>query len=138
MLFIVKVREISAKAKMSETSLFAELVKDRNMRELAMKRLQELTEKKDEVNSTPVTTKVASVDETDSGGIVGDKKEALDPKAPPLPPPDKRTSLTPPLLNPAPPLPSTGTEIRHFICTFLFVPYIDASHSVCYLKHIFP
>lgn len=33
---------------MSETSLFAELVKDRNMRELAMKRLAALTDKSDE------------------------------------------------------------------------------------------
>ncbi|KAG8284182.1 Cyclin-dependent kinase 12 [Homalodisca vitripennis] len=40
-----KVREISAKAKMSETSLFAELVKDRHMRELAIKRLAALTDR---------------------------------------------------------------------------------------------
>ncbi|XP_054285526.1 cyclin-dependent kinase 12-like isoform X2 [Macrosteles quadrilineatus] len=39
-----RVREISAKVKMSETSLFAELVKDRNMRELAMRRLAALTD----------------------------------------------------------------------------------------------
>ncbi|XP_014254180.1 cyclin-dependent kinase 12 isoform X2 [Cimex lectularius] len=54
-----KVREISAKVKMSETSLFAELVKDRNMRELAMKRLAELAEKKETVeeNSNSVEAK---------------------------------------------------------------------------------
>ncbi|RZF38941.1 hypothetical protein LSTR_LSTR013929, partial [Laodelphax striatellus] len=41
-----KAREISAKAKMSETSLFAELVKDRNMRKtLEMKRLAVLGDK---------------------------------------------------------------------------------------------
>lgn len=38
---------------MSETSLFAELVKDRNMRELAMKRLAQLNEKKEESSRTP-------------------------------------------------------------------------------------
>jgi len=42
-----RVREISAKVKMSETSLFAELVKDRNMRELAIKRLEALAGRED-------------------------------------------------------------------------------------------
>lgn len=48
-----RVREISAHTKMSETSLFAELVKDRNMRELAMKRLAALQEKEDKDESIP-------------------------------------------------------------------------------------
>ncbi|CAH1397370.1 unnamed protein product [Nezara viridula] len=49
-----RVRAFSAKAKMSETSLFAELVKDRNMRELAMKRIAELSEKKEEDELPPM------------------------------------------------------------------------------------
>ncbi|CAB0006972.1 unnamed protein product, partial [Nesidiocoris tenuis] len=40
-----RLREIAGRAKMSETSLFAELVKDKNMRELAMKRLAEFQKK---------------------------------------------------------------------------------------------
>lgn len=54
-----KVKDLGL-AKMSETSLFAELVKDKNMRELAMKRLAALKEKKKEnkdsepEESTPV------------------------------------------------------------------------------------
>ena len=42
-----KVKDLQL-AKMSETSLFAELVKDKNMRELAMKRLAAIKEKKKE------------------------------------------------------------------------------------------
>lgn len=42
-----KVKDLGL-AKMSETSLFAELVKDKNMRELAMKRLAAIKEKKKE------------------------------------------------------------------------------------------
>lgn len=48
---IRRVREISAKVKMSETSLFAELVKDRSMRALAMKRLAALADKEDSKDS---------------------------------------------------------------------------------------
>ncbi|XP_043281909.1 cyclin-dependent kinase 12 [Venturia canescens] len=41
----ITARNLRVQAKISETSLFAELVKDRNMRELALKRLQEAKEK---------------------------------------------------------------------------------------------
>ena len=65
-------RDRISKAKISETSLFAELVKDRNMRELALKKLQAATEKanqddiqiidgsdeKDNSNSSTTTDKI--------------------------------------------------------------------------------
>ncbi|XP_015512702.2 cyclin-dependent kinase 12 isoform X1 [Neodiprion lecontei] len=41
----IAARNLRGRAKISETSLFAELVKDRNMRELALKKLQEAKEK---------------------------------------------------------------------------------------------
>lgn len=47
-------KAFSAKVKMSETSLFAELVKDRNMRELALRKIAELSDKKEEDDLPPM------------------------------------------------------------------------------------
>ncbi|KAF6209831.1 hypothetical protein GE061_015583 [Apolygus lucorum] len=49
-----KIKELTGRTKMSETSLFAELVKDKNMRELAMKRLAELGKKPDDEDKPPL------------------------------------------------------------------------------------
>ncbi|XP_039297011.1 cyclin-dependent kinase 12 isoform X1 [Nilaparvata lugens] len=63
-----KAREISAKAKMSETSLFAELVKDRNMRKtLEAKRLAVLIDRDDTDGNTDKTAPV-SADTSQDGG----------------------------------------------------------------------
>ncbi|XP_075237896.1 cyclin-dependent kinase 12 isoform X3 [Lycorma delicatula] len=104
-----RVREISAKVKMSETSLFAELVKDRNMRELAMKRLAALKEKEDDVvevvesnsdnsvsvnnNNNNVTSAIPSVMTTASSGSNGGEKSVVDINDIPVPKMDLSSQL---------------------------------------------
>ncbi|XP_012233397.1 cyclin-dependent kinase 12 isoform X2 [Linepithema humile] len=64
----ITARNLRVQAKISETSLFAELVKDRNMRELAYKRLQAAKEKA--VNQDEVQI-IEGTDEKDGGGGSG-------------------------------------------------------------------
>ncbi|XP_073971090.1 cyclin-dependent kinase 12 isoform X3 [Rhodnius prolixus] len=131
-----KVREISAKAKMSETSLFAELVKDRNMRELAMKRLAQLNEKKEESSrtpppvhmseeGTPPSPRVPHPGDSEGGPLtpIDMVEESQDEiplvdmpdSVPPLPPdPCEMVPLvakTPPPLLPPPPFPPDGLPL---------------------------
>ncbi|KAK9501455.1 hypothetical protein O3M35_012174 [Rhynocoris fuscipes] len=133
-----RVREISAQAKMSETSLFAELVKDRNMRELAMKRLAQLNEKKDDHQGpTPPPKQYSDEGSPRSMTHLGDSQgcgpitpvdmveESQDEipvvdmpdSVPPLPPDPTdvimSTSKTPPPLLPPPPFPPDGLPLDH-------------------------
>ncbi|XP_071653021.1 uncharacterized protein Cdk12 isoform X3 [Temnothorax longispinosus] len=61
----ITARNLRVQAKISETSLFAELVKDRNMRELAFKKLQAAKEK---VGSQDEVQIIESTDEKDGDG----------------------------------------------------------------------
>uniref|UniRef100_A0A1B6D7P7 Cyclin-dependent kinase 12 n=2 Tax=Clastoptera arizonana TaxID=38151 RepID=A0A1B6D7P7_9HEMI len=93
-----KVREISAKAKMSETSLFAELVKDRNMRALAMKRLAALNDKDGKDGDCVVTNQNDEVDNTlreHRTPVDVNDIPVPDSTFPPLPPPPLPTDMFP-------------------------------------------
>ncbi|XP_070524671.1 cyclin-dependent kinase 12 isoform X2 [Cardiocondyla obscurior] len=61
----ITARNLRGQAKISETSLFAELVKDRNMRELAFKKLQAAKEK---VGNQDEVQIIESIDEKDGTG----------------------------------------------------------------------
>ncbi|XP_011687601.1 PREDICTED: cyclin-dependent kinase 12 isoform X3 [Wasmannia auropunctata] len=61
----ITARNLRVQAKISETSLFAELVKDRNMRELAFKKLQAAKEK---VGNQDEVQIIESTDEKDGDG----------------------------------------------------------------------
>ncbi|XP_003704023.2 cyclin-dependent kinase 12 isoform X2 [Megachile rotundata] len=67
----ITARNLRVQAKISETSLFAELVKDRNMRELAYKKLQAAKEKA--VNQDEVQI-IEGTDEKDGGSASSENK----------------------------------------------------------------
>nr|XP_050848026.1 cyclin-dependent kinase 12 isoform X4 [Vespula vulgaris] len=74
----ITARNLRVQAKISETSLFAELVKDRNMRELAYKKLQAAKEKA--VNQDEVQI-IEGTDEKDSSTGVSENKSNFDNKS---------------------------------------------------------
>ncbi|XP_029663193.1 cyclin-dependent kinase 12 isoform X2 [Formica exsecta] len=69
----ITARNLRVQAKISETSLFAELVKDRNMRELAYKKLQAAKEKA--VNQDEVQIIEGTDERDDSGGNVSSENK---------------------------------------------------------------
>ncbi|XP_011632902.1 cyclin-dependent kinase 12 isoform X2 [Pogonomyrmex barbatus] len=76
----ITARNLRVQAKISETSLFAELVKDRNMRELAYKKLQAAKEK---VGSQDEVQIIESTDEKDGDGgsvAASENKASIDNK----------------------------------------------------------
>ncbi|XP_039311953.1 cyclin-dependent kinase 12 isoform X2 [Solenopsis invicta] len=81
----ITARNLRVQAKISETSLFAELVKDRNMRELAYKKLQAAKEK---VGNQDEVQIIESTDEKDGdgGNVSSENKASIDNK-------DRTTSI---------------------------------------------
>ncbi|XP_036143600.1 cyclin-dependent kinase 12 isoform X2 [Monomorium pharaonis] len=74
----ITARNLRVQAKISETSLFAELVKDRNMRELAFKKLQAAKEK---VGNQDEVQIIESIDEKDGdGNAISENKVSTDNK----------------------------------------------------------
>lgn len=73
----ITARNLRVQAKISETSLFAELVKDRNMRELAYKKLQAAKEKA--VNQDEVQI-IEGTDEKDGNNMSTENKTSIDNK----------------------------------------------------------
>ncbi|XP_029033045.2 cyclin-dependent kinase 12 isoform X2 [Osmia bicornis bicornis] len=71
----ITARNLEIQAKISETSLFAELVKDRNMRELAYKKLRAAKEKA--VNQDEVQI-IEGTDEKDGGSASSEKTDNKD------------------------------------------------------------
>ncbi|XP_011136639.1 cyclin-dependent kinase 12 isoform X2 [Harpegnathos saltator] len=77
----ITARNLRVQAKISETSLFAELVKDRNMRELAYKKLQAAKEKA--VNQDEVQI-IEGTEEKDSSNASTENKASIDNKDKPV------------------------------------------------------
>ncbi|KAG7196669.1 hypothetical protein KM043_016004 [Ampulex compressa] len=73
----ITARNLRVQAKISETSLFAELVKDRNMRELAYKKLQAAKEKA--VNQDEVQI-IEGTDDKDASNTSSENKASIDNK----------------------------------------------------------
>lgn len=71
-------RQYKTKSKLSETSLFAELVKDRQMRELAMKRLTQINSKKIDENEV---VEIHDSDDEQSVQIIEANQPTKSPKA---------------------------------------------------------
>lgn len=76
----ITAKNLRVQAKISETSLFAELVKNRNMRELAMKKLQAANEKANNQDDVQIIEGVDEKDslenkETDKSGISPNKNQ---------------------------------------------------------------
>ncbi|XP_044583887.1 cyclin-dependent kinase 12 isoform X2 [Cotesia glomerata] len=96
----LKAINLRSQAKINETTLFAEMVKDRNIKELAYKKYQAAKEK--EVNSQDDVQIIEGSDEKDSSSCSTDKSNGRVDKSVeivdiPVPVPDTSEGLTPPL-----------------------------------------
>ncbi|XP_032683847.1 cyclin-dependent kinase 12-like isoform X3 [Odontomachus brunneus] len=77
----ITARNLRVQAKISETSLFAELVKDRNMRELAYKKLQAAKEKAVTQDDVQI---IEGLEEKDSSNVSIENKASTDSKDKPV------------------------------------------------------
>ncbi|CAG5090903.1 Similar to Cdk12: Cyclin-dependent kinase 12 (Drosophila melanogaster) [Cotesia congregata] len=96
----LKAINLRSQAKINETTLFAEMVKDRNIKELAYKKYQAAKEK--EVNSQDDVQIIEGSDEKDSSSCSTDKSNGRVDKSVeivdiPVPVPETSEGLTPPL-----------------------------------------